>query len=227
MTQRQYRQSPIIIAAVCVSGAAATVSVWRRIRRNSKKKAESRSSAAAAAAAAATGMEALLLSTTPVHKVYLFTFPPVPRVRNISPFSLKVESFLRLYDIPYEMVPTFTFSSKGQMPYIRLNSIDGMEIPDSNVIIDFLTKKFDIGGGGGGGEALLSAEEKAVAHAVTRMVEEHTTQIGFFYRYGLHMEEFNDAVIPTDWFGSEARAAADDLLWCEAQERRQASQVAA
>jgi len=137
MTQRQYRQSPIIIAAVCVSGAAATVSVWRRIRRNSKKKAESRSSAAAAAAAAATGMEALLLSTTPVHKVYLFTFPPVPRVRNISPFSLKVESFLRLYDIPYEMVPTFTFSSKGQMPYIRLNSIDGMEIPDSNVIIDF------------------------------------------------------------------------------------------
>mmetsp|Transcript_31317 Transcript_31317/g.69371 ORF Transcript_31317/g.69371 Transcript_31317/m.69371 type:complete len:111 (+) Transcript_31317:48-380(+) len=82
MTQRQYRQSPIIIAAVCVSGAAATVSVWRRIRRNSKKKAESRSSAAAAAAAAATGMEALLLSTTPVHKVYLFTFPPVPRVRK-------------------------------------------------------------------------------------------------------------------------------------------------
>mmetsp|Transcript_9684 Transcript_9684/g.20825 ORF Transcript_9684/g.20825 Transcript_9684/m.20825 type:complete len:104 (+) Transcript_9684:604-915(+) len=51
-------------------------------------------------------MEALLLSTTPVHKVYLFTFPPVPRVRNISPFSLKVESFLRLYDIPYEIEGT-------------------------------------------------------------------------------------------------------------------------
>jgi len=70
-----------------------------------------------------------------------FTSSPSPRylafVSNISPFSLKVESFLRLYDIPYEMVPTFTFSSKGQMPYIRLNSIDGVEIPDSNVIIDF------------------------------------------------------------------------------------------
>mmetsp|Transcript_17868 Transcript_17868/g.39618 ORF Transcript_17868/g.39618 Transcript_17868/m.39618 type:complete len:157 (-) Transcript_17868:72-542(-) len=39
------------------------------------------------------------------------------------------------------------------------------------------------------------------------MVEEHTTQIGFFYRYGLHMEEFNDAVIPTDWFGSGGEAS--------------------
>ena len=151
-----------------------------------------------AAAAAAADVDTLL--ATPVSKVYLFTFPPVPHVRNISPFSLKVESFLRLCDIPYEMVPTFKFSSKGQMPYIRLNSLDGEEIPDSNVIIDFLTKMFDKGGGEDA--SLLSAEQMAVAHAVTRMVEEHTTQIGFYYRYGLHMQEFNDAVIPPDWFGS-------------------------
>ena len=85
------------------------------------------------------------------------------------------------------------------MPYIRLNSPDGEEIPDSNVIIDFLRRKYNIDDKE---FALLSAEERSVAHAVTRMVEEHTTQIGFYYRYGLHMQEFNDAVIPADWFGS-------------------------
>lgn len=139
------------------------------------------------------------LLAKPISKIYLFAFPSVPHVHNISPFSLKVESFLRVYKIPYEMVPTFTFSSKGQIPYIRLNSRHGEEIPDSNVIVGFLRKKYAIDRKE---DTLISAEEQAVAHAASRMVEEHTTQIGFYYRYGLHMHEFNEAVIPSDWFRS-------------------------
>lgn len=37
-------------------------------------------------------------------KVYLHTFPPLPHVYSMSPFSLKVESWLRLHGIDYECV---------------------------------------------------------------------------------------------------------------------------
>jgi len=119
-------------------------------------------------------------------------------VHNISPFSLKLESFLRMHNIPYEVISTFKFSPKGQIPYIRLNSKeDGTLIADSNFIIKFLSKKLGIDKVE---EDMLSSQELAVAHAFTRMIEEHTTQIGFYYRYALNMEKFCSAVIPLNWF---------------------------
>ena len=132
-----------------------------------------------------------------INKVFLFTFPRAHHVHNISPFSLKLESFLRMHNIPYQVISTFKFSPKGQIPYIRLNSPDGPLIADSNFIIKYLSKKFGID------EVernLLSSNERAIAHAFTRMIEEHTTQIGFYYRYGLNMEKFCNAVIPFNWF---------------------------
>lgn len=138
------------------------------------------------------------LLSTPLDKVFLFTFPQAHHVHNISPFSLKVESFLRLHKIPYEVVSTFKFSPKGQIPYIRLNSKeDGVLIADSNFIIEFLSKKLGIDKLE---EGMLSSHERAIAHAYTRMVEEHTTQIGFYYRYALNMPQFCSAVLPQDWF---------------------------
>eukprot|EP00804_Cyclotella_cryptica_P030234 CCRYP_017097-RA/>CCRYP_017097-RA protein AED:0.41 eAED:0.41 QI:0/-1/0/1/-1/1/1/0/315 len=138
------------------------------------------------------------LLSAPIDKVYLFTFPRAHHVHNISPFSLKLETFLRIHNIPYEVISTFQFSPKGQIPYIRLNSKeDGTLIADSNFIIKFLSKKLGIDKTE---EHFLSSEEMAVAHAFTRMIEEHTTQIGFYYRYALNMEKFCSAVIPLDWF---------------------------
>ena len=53
-------------------------------------------------------------------------------------------------------------------------------ISDSNVIIARLITLFaasvDI--------KLLTPEQRAIAHAATRMVEEHLAQTGFYYRYG-------------------------------------------
>lgn len=53
-------------------------------------------------------------------------------------------------------------------------------IADSNVIIARLITLFaasvDI--------KLLTPEQRAIAHAATRMVEEHLAQTGFYYRYG-------------------------------------------
>ena len=161
------------------------------------------------------GTQQLLSDPIEIHKIYLFAFPPVPHVHNISPFSLKAESFLRLWNIPYEFVPTFNFGSKGQVPYVRLNSPDGHEVPDSNVIISLLKKQFGIDEKE---NSILSIERRAIAHSVTRMVEEHTTQIGFYYRYGLHMHEFDKVIIPNDWFqsssaGSTAKTWLVSKIW--------------
>lgn len=137
-----------------------------------------------------------LLSAT-IEKVYLFTFPRVHHVHNISPFSLKVESFLRMNNIRYEVIPTFKFSPKGQIPYIRLNSKDGPLIADSNFIIRYLSKQLGLDKVE---NDFLTSNERSVSHAFTRMIEEHTTQIGFYYRYGLNMNKFCSAVIPFNWF---------------------------
>ena len=141
-----------------------------------------------------------LLSTS-LYKVFLFSFPRSPHVRNISPFALKVESFLRMHSIPFESVGTFKFSpTKGQMPYIRLNCREnGSLIADSNFIIQFLSKKLGIDAYE---KTLLTTEQTATSHAFTCMIEEHTTQIGFYYRYVLDMDGFCTAVLPNGWFRS-------------------------
>ena len=58
-------------------------------------------------------------------------------------------------------------SKKGQSPFILFN---GEEIPDSNFTIDFLCKYFNKEAYPG-----LSVEEKSVARAFLKMLEENTT----------------------------------------------------
>ena len=55
-------------------------------------------------------------------------------------------------------------------------------IADSNVIIARLTTLF-------AASVVIpvhTPEQRAIAHAATRMVEEHLAQTGFYYRYGAH-----------------------------------------
>jgi len=114
--------------------------------------------------------------------VYLCQFPLCPSVRTISPFALKLETWLRLAGIKYENVFTMKFGSKGQIPYIELN---GEEIPDSNIIISRLKSHF-----GKDPDDACSPQDLAIGHAVTGLVEHHLAHVGFHYRYGLHMPDF-------------------------------------
>merc|ERR1719378_918078 len=114
--------------------------------------------------------------------VYLFQFPLCPTVRTISPFALKLETWLKLTGIKYENVFTMKFGSKGQIPYIELN---GEQIPDSNIIINVLKEHF-----GKDPDQLCTSSDLAVGHAVTGLVEHHLAHVGFHYRYGLHMTNF-------------------------------------
>lgn len=117
-------------------------------------------------------------------KVYLVQYPVSPHVRTISPFTLKLETWLRLAKVPYGNVHTVHPHPKvRQIPYIELN---GDEVPDSNLIIESLTQKF----GGLPADRQLTSTQAATGHCLSVMLEHHTAQIGFYWRYGHHNDEF-------------------------------------
>eukprot|EP00588_Corethron_pennatum_P021804 CAMPEP_0194328160 /NCGR_PEP_ID=MMETSP0171-20130528/43751_1 /TAXON_ID=218684 /ORGANISM="Corethron pennatum, Strain L29A3" /LENGTH=283 /DNA_ID=CAMNT_0039088399 /DNA_START=39 /DNA_END=887 /DNA_ORIENTATION=- len=152
--------------------------------------------AAAPVTTADTGAGVVAKTNIKPKRVIVHTFHPVPHVYSISPFGIKVESFLRLRGIPYETVHTSKFGPKGKIPYVHLIGGDGAVevVPDSNVIVGRLEEEFGGSGGDGGRRQELSPEESAVSHALVRMLEEHTAQIGFYYRYSLRMSELMRAL---------------------------------
>lgn len=114
--------------------------------------------------------------------VYLVQFPVSPVIRTISPFALKLETYLRFKKVPYEPVYSNIFSKKGQIPYIELN---GEQVADSNLVIKELEKR-EIAKPDGH----MTDSQKAVCHLATVAIENQTCLAGFLWRYGYHMEEF-------------------------------------
>merc|ERR1712117_754685 len=99
--------------------------------------------------------------------VYLFQYTRSPQIPSISPFCLKLESWLKLHGVKYQNVDhkcKFR-SKKGMLPFIEMN---GEEIADSNIIIDTLSKKFEKEM-----PAQLTQDQKNVQHAMIAMVENH------------------------------------------------------
>lgn len=87
--------------------------------------------------------------------------------RNVSPFGLKLEAWLRLADIPYTVQPSMELGKapKGKLPYIR---DEGRTIGDTTLIIEHLkaTRGIDPDAG-------LTPRERAEALAMQRLFEEH------------------------------------------------------
>jgi glutathione S-transferase len=101
-----------------------------------------------------------------VAPVVVVQFPDVWG-RNVSPFGLKLEAWLRLADIPYTVQPSMDLGKapKGKLPYIR---VEGRTIGDTTLIVEHLkaTRGIDPDAG-------LTRRERAEAMAMQRLFEEH------------------------------------------------------
>lgn len=95
---------------------------------------------------------------------------------NISPFAVKLETYVRMAEIPYVVDHEEPFGPKGKTPWITLN---GEDVGDSQMIIEKLAAKF-----GKEFDAHLSQEEKAVAHALRVMVDEYFFWCLGVFRFG-------------------------------------------
>ena len=96
----------------------------------------------------------------------LYQFSPAWGLPNISPFCIKLETWLKMAGIEHRVVHENDprKGPKGKIPYIV---DDGVTMGDSTLIIEYLTEKY--------GVTLdddLSDEQGAVAHAVQRMLQE-------------------------------------------------------
>lgn len=78
---------------------------------------------------------------------------------------MKVETYVRVNEIPYKGDFTRPLGPKGKTPWI---TYQGQNIGDSQLIIEYLNKKFSINMNGH-----LSKAEKAIARSFRIMAEEH------------------------------------------------------
>ena len=85
---------------------------------------------------------------------------------SASPFCLKLETYLRMAEIPYQVViGEMGKAPKGKLPYIE---DDGVAIADSNLIIEYLKATYE--------DKLdrhLSQSDQAISLAMCRLLDEN------------------------------------------------------
>ena len=99
--------------------------------------------------------------------IRLYQFQPAFGLPNASPFCMKVENYLRMAGLPYEIAPRASHfrAPKGKLPYIEDN---GKVVADSSFIIEYLKSAY-----GDTLDAKLTPLENAQAVALRRMMEEN------------------------------------------------------
>lgn len=97
----------------------------------------------------------------------LYQFAPHWNLPSASPFCVKLETYLRLAHIPYEVVILADprKAPKGKLPFIEDK---GNKIADSSLIIDYIKQTY-----GDEIDTHLNDEQRATALAFQRMIEEH------------------------------------------------------
>ena len=108
--------------------------------------------------------------------ITLYQFKRTWGLPNLGHFNVKVETYLRMADLPYQIVETMPLKApKGKLPFIK----DGSnKIADSTFIINYLKSQY--------GDPLdkdLTIEQRAVMIAMQRLLEEHLYWVGMYTRW--------------------------------------------
>jgi glutathione S-transferase len=146
--------------------------------------------------------------------VKLFQFPRMFGIPNLSPFCCKLETWLRIARIPYEVVdtPDPRKGPKGKLPFIEDG---GVRIADSSRIIDHLVRTRGVDP-----DAHLDDRQRSIALLVQRTLEEHYAFV-LAYTHLLRDEGFRhtrsrfDSVpaIVRPLVSSMVQGRIRDLLW--------------
>lgn len=99
--------------------------------------------------------------------IRLFQYPPMFGLPNPSPFCMKLETWLRMTGLPFEVTRVVDprKGPKGKVPWIE---DQGRTIADSALIIEYLTKTYGDPLG-----ARLDESARASSLALQRLIEEH------------------------------------------------------
>jgi glutathione S-transferase len=102
------------------------------------------------------------LSDLIVHQI-----PSAWGLPSVGPFCLKLETYLRMVQLPYQTVVDATpfRAPKGKLPWVEH---EGRRIGDSGLIIEYLEGRF-----GCDADACLSNNERAITHSLRRLIEEN------------------------------------------------------
>ena len=129
---------------------------------------------------------------------------------NPSAFCVKLETYLRMTDIPYETengVPAE--APKGKIPWIE---DDGHVLGDSTFIIEYLKKKH-----GDPLDARLTPHERALGHAMKKVLEESLYFVSSYSKWGeddgfnIYAAELFSGM-PEDQFKSVSDAVRKNVL---------------
>jgi len=117
--------------------------------------------------------------------IKLHQYPPMFGIPNPSPFCMKLETWLRMTGLPFEIVPVVDprKGPKGKVPWIE---DQGRTVADSAFIIEHLKAAHGDPLGPG-----LDAEQGATSLALQRLIEEH------LYWAIAHGRFLDDEVWPT------------------------------
>lgn len=99
---------------------------------------------------------------------------------NLSPFCAKLETYLRMTEVPYKVGPFGRRNApKGKVPFVFL---DGAYMGDSQLIIAELEKR-RASAGGEPLDAGLTPRERGTAHLIRRTLEEGMYFVGLYLRW--------------------------------------------
>lgn len=128
--------------------------------------------------------------------VVLHQIPRPGKIPNLSPFPIKLETFLRAMKIEYVNDFEEPMSEKQKTPWITIN---GKDVADSQLAVEFLMDKL-----GKDMDSHLNEEEAANARAIRVMIEEHLYWGVAVYRWvhdeGKFLENFNSIFGPIPAF---------------------------
>jgi glutathione S-transferase len=140
----------------------------------------------------------------------LHIFRRSPPLANAGPFCMKLETWLRLADLPHRITwaDDMAAAPKGKAPWLTLP--DGRTLGDSALAIAHLTAAHGVRLDDG-----LEPREAALAHALAVMLEERTY---FAIAYNRWAIDVNWAVVRDAYFGDvppAQRAAVTDPIRAE------------